>query len=574
MGVPRLLSTLEPYAERKPLDGAQVIIDGPGLAYHAVNLCRADSSAGAGKKGHPLDSFSYDQLGQAALALLDELRRRGVTMSLRDIFVSYQRDNVPGFDAKDTQSNSRSPAPAFTVPAVLDALHQSPIYGPLTSLVPGEADTFCAGRARAADSGTVLTSDSDLLVQDLGSRANVVLFRDIDPRRRDADKPLIVPTYSPAKLCQRLALRPGNGMRALAFELFLDPHLSLGKLVERANREAAITTFPREYAAFAEQYAHPGQLAQLAKTYDTAELDPRLSEFVLQCLFPLHRGNEGREGGTGLGPDNSVLVFVPQLLEDWTRTNAWEVSTPLRQCAYSLQQLVAPPQATAVREYTRRASLSSRGTQVELLSLPQIHGAVGAFTACLRRIQTQTETDHDLQWVILAAHLDIEWSRNAAKESVCLTVLCNETPADGVLDRVTWNTVHWLSQIQATLYSLRLLKQMLEFVLREADEKQLARLAPILSDLHEMLSSVTPIADYPTLQTLQRLPARLKQAGALELLSDLGNLTKPIQFSAGPKQKQKSKEATRKRKRPERIVKSADRPQKLKNPFSVLDDLD
>lgn len=79
MGVPKLLTLLTPYGDRKPLDNARVIIDGPALAYHAVNLCLADPVKAAGRN-HPLDQPTYGQLGQAAVAWLDELRGRGIQM--------------------------------------------------------------------------------------------------------------------------------------------------------------------------------------------------------------------------------------------------------------------------------------------------------------------------------------------------------------------------------------------------------------------------------------------------------------------------------------------------------------
>ena len=79
MGVPKLLSTLTPYGDRQPLDSARVIIDGPALAYHAVSLCMADPLLAAGRS-HPLEQPTYGQLGQAAVAWLDELRARSVSM--------------------------------------------------------------------------------------------------------------------------------------------------------------------------------------------------------------------------------------------------------------------------------------------------------------------------------------------------------------------------------------------------------------------------------------------------------------------------------------------------------------
>lgn len=79
MGVPKLLATLTPYGDRRPLEAEQVVIDGPALAYHAASLCQANPQPATGL-GHSFDQTTSSQLGQVALAWLDELRGRGNTM--------------------------------------------------------------------------------------------------------------------------------------------------------------------------------------------------------------------------------------------------------------------------------------------------------------------------------------------------------------------------------------------------------------------------------------------------------------------------------------------------------------
>ncbi len=79
MGVPRLLTTLSPFGDEKPIDGARVIIDGPALAYHVANLCMANPLMAA-QRNHPLDVPTYDQLATVAVAWLDALRAQNVEM--------------------------------------------------------------------------------------------------------------------------------------------------------------------------------------------------------------------------------------------------------------------------------------------------------------------------------------------------------------------------------------------------------------------------------------------------------------------------------------------------------------
>lgn len=77
MGIPRLITYLEPYATPAELNGCKVIIDGPGLAYHIYyRLLASKSRTDNAIYGAP----SYRQLGESAVHLLDELQKRNVTV--------------------------------------------------------------------------------------------------------------------------------------------------------------------------------------------------------------------------------------------------------------------------------------------------------------------------------------------------------------------------------------------------------------------------------------------------------------------------------------------------------------
>lgn len=70
MGIPRLISTLEPYVVHGVLDNERVVIDGPALAYHVLYICN--------RHGSPQPS--YKVLGETTIAWLDELTQRGVSV--------------------------------------------------------------------------------------------------------------------------------------------------------------------------------------------------------------------------------------------------------------------------------------------------------------------------------------------------------------------------------------------------------------------------------------------------------------------------------------------------------------
>ena len=77
MGIPRLITYLEPYATSAELRGCRVIVDGPGLAYHIFyRLVASKSSA----DNAILHAPSYRELGESAICFLDELQRCGVFM--------------------------------------------------------------------------------------------------------------------------------------------------------------------------------------------------------------------------------------------------------------------------------------------------------------------------------------------------------------------------------------------------------------------------------------------------------------------------------------------------------------
>jgi len=73
MGIPRLITYLEPYATPAELSGSKVIIDGPGLAYRLLaSKSRADNAI--------QNAPTYAELGQSAVYFLDELQTHNVTM--------------------------------------------------------------------------------------------------------------------------------------------------------------------------------------------------------------------------------------------------------------------------------------------------------------------------------------------------------------------------------------------------------------------------------------------------------------------------------------------------------------
>lgn len=70
MGIPNLISTLEPYASHAALKDEIVVIDGPALAYHILHICRANG----------VIQPSYHLLGSTIISWLDTISSDNVSM--------------------------------------------------------------------------------------------------------------------------------------------------------------------------------------------------------------------------------------------------------------------------------------------------------------------------------------------------------------------------------------------------------------------------------------------------------------------------------------------------------------
>lgn len=75
MGIPQFKRHLEPYGERCALKQGKVVVDGPALAYHILNLCSRTT-----RKTSPFEQPSYDLLGRTAIAWLDHIQACGLSV--------------------------------------------------------------------------------------------------------------------------------------------------------------------------------------------------------------------------------------------------------------------------------------------------------------------------------------------------------------------------------------------------------------------------------------------------------------------------------------------------------------
>lgn len=360
------------------------------------------------------------------------------------------------------------PASAFLVPAVLDALRTSK-YASITSVVPGEADLFCA-RAALEPNRTIFTDDSDLLLYDLGTGGEVVFFNQLELRSShgasDTCTTLYAPVSQPAKIASRLGLR---GLRRLAFEIREDKWTDLPNAITLAKqpmenliasqspsiRQDAFSKFEQEYDTKLSDFEAITK-ARMPFGTDISQgsfLDPRVSELVSRS-------------------PNPSSIFLPFLTDDFSRSSAWEASRKLRYFAYSC--LVFKTSDTfqeQVSEYIRRGARIVED-DVSLLSREETIGYATTLVEKLEKFKKfLADFSTHAMWRPYALCEVFNWYVDSGRElpsKDTLTAVFSGTIKD---EQLSWSEVHISAQLQAVLYSLRMLHQILSHLVIDAHEK-------------------------------------------------------------------------------------------------------
>ncbi|EEU39323.1 uncharacterized protein NECHADRAFT_94235 [Fusarium vanettenii 77-13-4] len=523
MGIPHLISTLEPYAVHGVLDNDRVVIDGPALAYHILHICNR----------HGIVQPSYQLLGDTTIAWLDELVSRGVSVeaiyfdghlprakrlvrmermvkSLNQLKTLHSKD-PSGFSPADFSTVKETPPtlfsstqplgkpflpPSFHVPAIIDALRFCSRYTKLVHLVPGEADAYCAQRL-SKSGGIVITADSDLLVHDLG-HGRVVFLRDI---YLDGQSRLACASFSPAHICEKVKLSPTSEICRLAYERKRSPHSTLSQLLRDCAQEVADTA---GYAEFRHEYLDhetaPLPVSIADREIQIGTLDPRISELILQL------GNQDVQSND----PNGDMMFLPILLENPSRGSAWEQSTPIRQLAYTVARWIIPGSSSTVQEYRRVNTSVQKGRQVHMLPKEAAKAWAQDLTSLMSEINGESERDAVQTWQILCLTVDIRHCREEGKKSHILQILkeCSQRTA---FKRVSWDIIHFVAQLQAAYYSFRLLKQVIS----------LASTEETMPELHSMLSSLPSLAEFPTIESTLEFLRKSVEAQMLKTITRL-----------------------------------------------------
>ena len=352
------------------------------------------------------------------------------------------------------------PFAAFLVPTIIDQLHLS-AHASYTELVPGEADSFCAHAAQ--ESGAViLSNDSDLLVYDLGSEGAVVSFNQIEFHEADENPDscsvLCGQISQPEAIATKLGL---HGLQGFAYEIKRNRSISLSDAVRRAKllnkNDLAFVDFCRSYGM--DDEASKSQAMVLTNSLsDQLVLDPRISELILSKSI-------------------SPSMYLPFLFEDPSKSSAWLSSQSLRQIVYSCYLFHASHLVEgSVVEWSRRGN--NINSEIFQFS-KEIEGAMIDLVARLKSLKVSIPARFSdiIFWRLYALYeisvWNIEQERNTASRISMAYVLTGV-----VNDTVSWDEVHLSAQVQAVLYSLRMLHQILKISNSSASKLSLGKNVP------------------------------------------------------------------------------------------------
>lgn len=403
--------------------------------------------------------------------------------------------------------------PCFLVPAVIHCLRKSSRYHSKTQVVPGEADHFCAADVQR-HGGIVITSDSDLLVHNLGE-GRVAFFRDL---YRDNGCDFRFLDFAPKQIFDKMGFNHHEKVIQMAYERQIAPQATLAQLIGKCSKPVPLSA---DYAEFRETYTPSDETMHLEpKGISLNNLDPRISEVILG-FYSRH---------CAVATESPIRVFLPPLMECPSLKSAWDQSTSIRQLAYFIASTYAYHDGAIlnVREFRRVESFSYTGRQVKVPSLTLARDYMQDILSCVKRFEANPQCSGDKFWIFLAMALDKLESMRFDRESLVEKIqeyLVSQTGDSG--DYVAWGLIHVGAQMQATCYSFRILQQILCTVF----SPKLGEDLPETMKLRDLLTELLPVERYPCLTDLLQIAGEFQRSGLIHSLDEF--LAKNASYNGG-----------------------------------------
>jgi len=299
-------------------------------------------------------------------------------------------------------------------------------------------------------------------------------------------------------------------LQNLAYVLKTESDISFQTAIRQAQRtrlsgnhfQQTLGEYVIEPAAFESCMFRKGILARIRTL--SPFLDPRISEFILQS------------------DQQCASIYLPIMIEDPSQTPAFAASISQRTFAYSCCTLPYQVQNREVLEYGRK------GMKIVPISIKSLSGVeILAHANILRTRLQHFKTTFSISptaiiWRTYALaevyHWYLDTARTPPSRDSVITVITGQ-----VKGRVTWDDIHLCARIEASLYSLRIVQQVLKFVLPfdPKDETEMSMME-ILMGLKEDLEDLPPLK--------QLMPSRLEMLAQTvdldvdELLNSLASI--------------------------------------------------
>jgi hypothetical protein len=389
--------------------------------------------------------------------------------------------------------------PPLLVAAIVEALSSHEEYASVTFVVPGEAETFCVAAARSSDIEgkdiTIFSDDSDVLVYQLHRQTRVAPFRDLQVLEDESQSLLSGFCHYPWKLANKHDSE-FESLTEAAFFMSLDPFCLLNDAFKKATalQQSQDEEQYHRLILFKQEYAAQNEFRVWNLIYPARELcrllgrrDARVSELLHQTTHSGYKPSAGVD----------LEIFLPYLLEDASRTTAWEIGRDLRVVAYSTLLGFANKMNENLRivEHTRSGSPAGV-TATSLLLMPRaaslegirdLHGLLqhsyNRFSKLTSRSlssfsSSASSSSQVNTWHFVILHLFIQDLSDSQKPlpdvSDLLHILSGiktstATSSFGKSSRKQqdayrtqwWKRFHFAAQYEAMYYSLRILHQLL-----------------------------------------------------------------------------------------------------------------
>lgn len=454
-----------------------------------------------------------------------------------------------------SSSFSHMLSPPFLVPCVVEALSSHLEYNQILYVTPGEADDYCAKYVQE-NGGVVLTSDSDLLVYNLGIQGNVCYLDDIGLERFEPD--FCCQMYSSENMLERFSLSHEHGMAALAFEICENPSATLQTLLERAKK-APSSAKKTSLLDFASRYTLASKIALLDETRpQTCKLDARISEFVLRCSpeSRIQRSLTSYESAT------LAMIYLPQLVDSPQLPDAYVISADVRCAAYSLMVNYSKGNApyNTVNQHSRQHNIQA-GKSVSLMNADNTTILLDSINILLDKATEMdpnpTNTEY---WIMVSIIQEVIWSIKQDRQSLNHRVIKCRASNNVVMD---WNSIHCLAQFHGSYYSMRMLKQISDYLI----DVEHVKLPRQVHDLNRRLAVLPTLRDLPDWEYLCSQWLKLDIDNVISKTRSWMISGRSVNTEKAPKRKSSPKNITRHEAR--------SKPKKWShNSFDILADLD